>query len=278
VPGGHSNKYPACLNTRSLWATLEAFTLADLYTMQTLFVNSQLVSDSFLFSYSLLASTEFIDCADKQLTEQFIKQTGIKPGKNVSISLSSHDIGGHLYGSYLIPNTNTLGRKLCVNLYVNHNWNPITIYWRSKSHRDYKLHEKDIDCNDIVFWFERLDTDLYLKQLFPKQKLPFKTDKLSFELEALRLNMDASLTLVRTPDSKKDTQEVIDEISQFINEFNEDSAMNDRKDGVVHNFHVVVEGEQIKLEMDLGSAGIEFYKGLLKKLSTMNCFSKVSIG
>jgi hypothetical protein len=86
------------------------------------------------------------------------------------------------------------------------------------------------------------------------------------------------LTLVRTPDSKKDTQEVIDEISQFINEFNEDSAMNDRKDGVVHNFHVVVEGEQIKLEMDLGSAGIEFYKRLLKKLSTMNCFSKVSIG
>jgi len=246
--------------------------------MQTLFVNSQIVSDSFLFMYSLLASKEFIECADKQLTEQFITQTGINPGKNVCFSLSNHYFGAPLYTVYRIPNSNLIGRKLCIKLYVNHNWNPVTIYWKSKTGRDYKLHDTAIDFNDIEFWFEHLEPDLYLKQLFPDQKLPFKTDDLSFDLEVLRLNIDTSLTLVKRTDCNTESQEIIADISSFINKFNENSEKNSRKYGVVHNFHVIGDGEQIKFEMDLGSAGIIFYKKLLKHISTMHCFSKVQVG
>lgn len=135
--------------------------------MATLFHDVRTCCDSLLFKYSLMASEEFINCADKQLTEQFVKITGIKPGKEVSMALTSLDSDVPIYSSYRLPNSNYYGRKLCLAIFIRHNWNPVTILWKSKSGRDYKLHDNDIDCNDIEFWFERLEPELYLKQLHP---------------------------------------------------------------------------------------------------------------
>ena len=150
--------------------------------MNTLFVDAKTVINSFLHSYSLVVSKEFIDCADQQLTKLFTHNTGIKPGKNVCVSISEQYVGAPIYTSYYIPDLNFFGRKLLLTLYINHNWNPITIYWKSKSGtKNYKLHDTDIDCNDIKFWFENLDTDLYIRQLYPEDKFPFKLKNLSYE-------------------------------------------------------------------------------------------------
>ena len=132
--------------------------------MKTLFFDTQTVIDSLMFVFSLKASEEFINCADKQLTEQFIGKTGIKPGEEACFSFAQHYIGAPIYSNYL-KEGNLIGRKLMIKLYVNHHWNPVTILWQSKTNRDYKLHDTNIDCNDIEFWFENLDKDLYLKQL-----------------------------------------------------------------------------------------------------------------
>lgn len=245
--------------------------------MQSLFVDSQLAIDSFLYRYSLQASKEFIECADKQLTEQFILQTGIKPGKNVCFSFSSHSLEVPIYGEYIIPGTNIGGRKLCINLYVNHNWNPVTIYWKSKSGKEYKLHEINIDSQDIEFWFESLNPGLYLKQLFPNQKLPFKTDNLSFILNVYRLNIDATMMLTKKSQTNQESQEIILQIYDFIDSFNIASEKKNRNQGVIHNYNAVVEGDKIRFEIDLGSASIQFYKKLLQKLSGMDCFQTVDI-
>jgi hypothetical protein len=132
--------------------------------MKTLFGDARTVVNSLKFMHSLNASEQFITCADNQLTAQFIEITGIKPSKDVCFSLSEHYIGAPIYTSYIKPN-NYVGRKLMIKLYVKHNWNPITIFWKSKTNRDYRLHDIEIDCSDIEFGFENLDKDLYLSQL-----------------------------------------------------------------------------------------------------------------
>ncbi|MFT3679998.1 MAG: hypothetical protein QM791_06975 [Ferruginibacter sp.] len=44
---------------------------------------------SFKRRFNVVVSEQFISCCDSQLTEIFIKKTGIRPGKNVSVSLSN---------------------------------------------------------------------------------------------------------------------------------------------------------------------------------------------
>lgn len=246
--------------------------------MSTLFVDAQTVVNSLKFVYSLEASIAFIKTADDQLTTLFIKETGIALGKNVCIAISEHEMGSPIYTTYR-KEDNYIGRKLMIKLFVNHNWNPITIFWKSKSGRDYKLHDTDIDADDIVFWFDKLDRDLYFKQLYPSVKLPFKTNDLSFELVLVRLNLECAITLKLKDDSYKDIDQTKSEIGEFINNYNLQSEKLDRKYGVVHNFkvHISAEGE-ITCELDLGSSGMHFLKKFLNFLSKLNRFEKVEIG
>lgn len=245
--------------------------------MVSLFHDTKTCCDSLFFVYSLVASKQFIDCADKQLTEQFIRATGLKPGKNVSIAFTNQTTGAPIYSQYQIPNSNMLGRKLSVSIYINHNWNPVTIYWKSKIGRDYKLHDNDIECSDIEFWFEHLDTDLYIQQLFPHQKIPFQTDNLTFELEVVRLKLDATLTLTKSANCALSTREVAYKIDNFIARFNEISEKQNRKHGVVHHWKTSESDIQIRYDIDLGSAGILFYKHLFDQISKLNCISKILI-
>ena len=166
-----------------------------------------------------------------------------------------------------------------IKLFVNHNWNPLTIFWKSKSGRDYKLNDTEIDANDIVFWFDKLERDLYFKQLYPSVKLPFKTNDLSFELVLVRLNLECAISLKLKEDSYQDIEQTKSEIGEFINDYNLQSEKLDRKYGVVHNFKVLIAAEgEITCELDLGSAGMHFLKKFLTFLSKLNRFDKVEIG
>lgn len=244
--------------------------------MSTLFFDTQIVVDQLMYVYSLAASREFIDCADTQLTDQFIKQTGIQPGKNACISISTHATGTPLYTDYQIPGSNLIGRKLLFNLYINHHWNPVTIFWKSKSGRDYKLHDTAIDTSDIVFWFESLNTELYVQQLYPGQQLPFAIKGLPFELVVTRLNLDCTLLLTITEDHIGNISSIEKQVHTFIDRYNQQSEKSG-KDGFVHNSSSTIKGNIIHYEIDLGSVGVVFFKKLLKELAKMNAFTKVVI-
>jgi hypothetical protein len=229
-------------------------------------------------NYGILASKQFIDCADAQLTEIFIKQTGIKPNKHVCFSVSEHYVGAPIYTTYIVPNTNLIGRKLQITLYVNHNWNPVTIYWKSKIGRDYELNDTNIDGDDIEFWFERLDVDLYRKQLYPNDKLPFKLKDLTFELEVVRLNLDCTIAMTLKAGFTADMPAISKQVQEFIAQYNEQSEKKQRRDGVIHNIKTTIESEdRFVNEVDVGSVGILFFKKLLVHLSKMKTFSKIVI-
>jgi hypothetical protein len=246
--------------------------------MKTLFYDTLTTVKSLMFVYSLKASEEFIDCADKQLTAQFIKETGVKPGKNACMSISNHYIGAPIYLEYIIPGDKYVRRKLMIKLFINNNWIPIVIFWRSRNgEKDYKLHDTDIDCDDIKFWFENLDIVLIRQLMFPNVKLPFKLKDLSYELVVTRINMDCTLILQLKTESISDAENIIDQIDQFIAAFNQKSEKKDRIHGVIHNWKPRIEGDKLIYDIDLGSTGPYFFKKLLPHLSQLNYFMRVEL-
>jgi hypothetical protein len=163
-----------------------------------------------------------------------------------------------------------------LNLYINHNWNPVTIYWKSKTGKDYKLHDTAIDSNDIVFWFETLNTELYVQQLYPGQQLPFTIKGLPFELVVTRINMDCTLLLTVKEDHAGNILSIEKQVHTFIDKYNQQSEKSG-KDGVIHNSSSAVAGNVIHYEIDLGSVGVGFFKKLLQQLAKMDAFTKVVI-
>lgn len=234
--------------------------------MATLFVNTPLTAEQFEIRYGLKASAAFIDCADRQLTQFFVSVTGIKPGKHVCISLPwPEDFFYHKGTVSRIP--------MCI--YINHNWNQVTMLWKAKSGRIYTPEDTAIDCTDLEFWFEGLDPLLYHKQLYPNDTLPFKLKELSYELVVSRLNMDCSLDLYLKKEWVGSSTEIISQIDDFISAFNRKAEA--RKTSVVHNWKRSAEGEKIVYEIDTGFAGPGLLRKLLPFLSKQDYYEKVVI-
>jgi hypothetical protein len=237
--------------------------------MYTLFFDISIVIDQFKRTFNVPVSEQFVRCADTQLTELFTRISGLRAGKNLSFSITTDDNDLH----YIKDNVS----KIDLKLYVNHNWNPIKITWKSKSGRIYNYDDTDIDCADIEFSFEGLDIALYQKQMYPKDPLPFKLKGLSYELVVERLNVNSTINMELRKDAAIDTDSVIRQIADFINDYNTKSEKKDRKYGVVHNAKFSFENGQIKCDIDFGSAGVSFLKKLLQAISEMNHFAKVVI-
>lgn len=235
---------------------------------KSLFPEIQAYCGRFKGHHNLNISIEFVTCANIQLTIYFERLTGIiVNAKTVSITTILDD-SQFFYHKGAVS-------KLASCLYVNHNWNYITIAWRSKSDRIYELDDTDIDCEDIEFWFEGMDPLLYHKQLYPKVELPFQLKNLTYGLKVERLNMDmtVAVTLKKDTDAKETENKVFD----FINQYNKKSEAKNREDGVIHNAHSKIEGNQIIFDIDTGFTGVVFLKKLLKYLSKLNAFDKVEI-
>ena len=236
--------------------------------MPTLFFNTQILVYDFQNRYQKTVSIEFANCADIQLTTLFELTTGLKINKQISIAT-------RLEWEFFIETGEV--SKIAFYIYVNHNWNPVTILWKSKSGRIYEIHDTDIDCNDIEFWFEELDVALIHRQMFPGDKLPFKIKDLSCELVVTRINMDCTIELLLKDDKVPDVENIITQIDTFIAGFNEKSEKKDRKYGVIHNWKTAIENNKLIYDIDLGSTGPLFFKKLLPELSQLNYFTRVEI-
>ncbi|MEJ7672767.1 MAG: hypothetical protein WKF59_08645 [Chitinophagaceae bacterium] len=93
----------------------------------------------------------------------------------------------------------------------------------------------------LEFWFEKLETELYYKQLYPNDKFPFKLDNLTYELVLTRLNLDC--TIILTSVKKMLSQNIpslINQIDEFIKHFNEKSEAKERRDGVIHISNILL--------------------------------------
>jgi hypothetical protein len=124
----------------------------------TLFSYPELIIRRFKDDFNLDVSSEFLSCADNQLTPIFFKHTGLKFGKNLCLSFAS---------KWESPYDKGETSKLLLYLFVNHNWNKLPIVWKTKSGKIIDVSDTSIDCNDIVFDFENLEVDLYKSQMLP---------------------------------------------------------------------------------------------------------------
>ena len=237
--------------------------------MVTLFYDPAFVVNHANRNLELDFSLEFATCMDNQLTIYFISKTGINPGKEVAAILPLiNDLFEFEEGAI---------SKFNAKIYINHNTNPIYVYWKSKSDRIYKTDDRDVDCNDIEFWFEGLDPLLYHKQLYPKTTLSFKIKDLSYELIINRLNINGEILLVVNEENTNVISSINGQVTTWINDFNSKSMKMDRKYGVVHNFKTVTDENKITISIDFGSAGVIFLKKLLQFLSKLNVLTKVEI-
>lgn len=221
----------------------------------------------FYREYGIAISKAFMQCFDQQLRVEFETKTGLKIGKQVCMSMG---------GVWDIAYKKGEVSEFMQSIYINHNWNPVKIIWKSHSGRIYGLDDEDIDCNDIEFHFEHLDTLLYHRQLYPKAELPFRLKDLTYELVVLRLNRDCTIDM--TLREHCDPKSLRDQIDNFINAFNEKSIKKGCKDGVVNNSKRTIENNHLIYDIDTGSGGFIFEKKLLLFLSKLDSFEKVEVG
>lgn len=236
--------------------------------MSTLFVNTTTLAFDFKNRYNKMISIEFANCADVQLTRLFELKTAIKINKQISIATRPE-------WDFFVEIGNV--SKVALSIYVNHNWNDVTVLWKSKSGLIYQLEDSDIDCDDIEFWFEELDVALIHRQMYPNVKLPFKLKDLSYELVVTRINMDCTMEMQLKKDNLNEAESVNNKIDAFIAAFNEKSEKKDRVNGVIHQWKSTINGDKIVYDIDLGSTGPYFFKKLLPYLSLLNCFTEVEL-
>lgn len=132
----------------------------------------------FMMFYKIELTEEFINCADNQLTLLFEQLTGIKTIWPIRLSWSSERELGYEKG---------IVSKISAQLSLKYGFNQVAIKWKSNSGRIYLLHDTDIDCNDIKFWFEGLDPALC--QHYWKPKWTLITFKDNY-IEALKKKSD----------------------------------------------------------------------------------------
>lgn len=233
--------------------------------MATLFYNTP-AGVSYLKGIGFEASSEFVECADKQLTSFFVKMTNIRPGTNICIS---GDRNNFYYTKDRIS-------EMPLLIYIRDITFPVKMRWQSKSGRIYMGTDTDIDCADLEFWFEGIDTAAYIKHAFPKNPLPFKLEGLTYALEVEGVSLDCSIDLILKKEEGQG-EKLIPLIDQFIGDFNTKSEQKDRKDGVVHNWKRRFEDGALIYDLDLGSTGPVFLKKLLLFVSKMQAFEKVRI-
>ncbi len=120
--------------------------------------------------FDLDVSSNFIECAFKKLTSAFIDQTGMGREKPLQAVLIWQKEDGVTYQKGTIS-------KLSSHISLKYGKLPVFICWQSKSGHIYELHEENIDCSNLEFWFEGLEVEKCKHLMFPKWTLiTFKED------------------------------------------------------------------------------------------------------
>ena len=107
------------------------------------FFTTEFIINSYKTSVSLNLSEAFIECADKQLINDFTAKTGIKINKNIGLNHS----GRHRF-TFVSGLISSMTCDIVINNYANY----VTVNWKSKTNKYNTPSDAIIDCNDIEFW------------------------------------------------------------------------------------------------------------------------------
>jgi hypothetical protein len=235
----------------------------------SLLANIPLIISHFKREFGLTISAEFIACADMQLTSIFTNKTNIKFSNKVAGS--SGDKTDFVFEEGKIS-------RMSLYIFVNHNWNPVYILWKSHSGKIYRLDDTEIDCSDIEFWFEELDVELFRKQLYPKGGPSFKMKGLSFELICESGISRDSVFKCKVLENALTAFDTIPELAdQFLKSHQEKSQKKQDGEGTISWWNWEKESPYLICNMDLGAANNSFIKKFLKHLSGMGVFESVEI-
>lgn len=229
------------------------------------------------------ASYSFLKCADDQLSAQFYKATGLKSNKNLCLIVPSKTVHQFVDNNWIeVPNEILevgITSKLKMGLWVATENSDVTIAWQSKSGRIYKMSDTDIDCTDIQFSFEKLETEKYIAQFYPEgQKLPFVLKNLPYELEVVRLNVDCTISITVEQGFENNRETIITALRDFTTKFNDASEKKSDDGEIVKNYLGRTEGDNmIAFEVDMSIAGFDYFKKLLKFIAKTAGISKVQI-
>lgn len=219
--------------------------------------------------YNMDYNPLFFECANKSISDFFELRTGIKVNRHIKIT--------ELMPNYEKGTTSKLGVHLSI---MASQQKTIQLCWKSKSGRIYDLADQDIDCNDLEFWLEGLQPEIYLKELYyysSAPALPFQLKDLSYKLTVRQIMTDCEMAITLKNEAVKNAEELLNGIYNFINDYNKASEKKDRKAGVIHNANGSFSNNQMILKIDIGSVGPTFFKKLFKYFSSLNAFEEVVV-
>lgn len=219
---------------------------------------------------NLTISYEFLTCADQQLTSIFEKITGIRCNSRTGFAPDYLDEFKYTPGAISIMSMRT---------YINHNWNPGTIAWKSKSGRIYKIDDVDIECNDIIFWFDAINVPLIRKQMYPARKpFSFRLPKLSYELVAHSgVLKEVVFDFTVSKPSLSQIPSIPALIDPYFDEHQRHMEQTAAEEGTLGQWSWEINDDHLNLSIDLGATDDRFLKKFLIYLSSLNLFTRVEI-
>lgn len=110
--------------------------------------------------FNVTASQNFINCGNKQLSQFFEETIGVGPAWPTQLHWDN-------YSGFVFNYEKGETSKLSAMLSIKNGRFDIFIFWKSKSGRIYDMADEDIDCDDLIFWFEGLDKETYWATVKP---------------------------------------------------------------------------------------------------------------
>jgi hypothetical protein len=225
--------------------------------------------------YELSMSASFACCANVQLSEIFIKLTGLKPAKNIALAydpMAPTDFTPDKL--YVKDEISGIVLSIAIRAYVFR----VFVMWDSVSGKQYDIADADIPCEDIRFWFYKLEPLAYRRHLEKEERLPFKSDGFGFVLKVSEIGVNATFELQVRETKPENVSEMINSIDGFLEKFQIPAK---RKEDVLclHNWRHEWKPDEaiIEYSIDTGLTGYFFYEAFLKHLSTMQSFESVTI-
>jgi hypothetical protein len=216
-------------------------------------------------------SKSFLRCADKQLTDFFVLNTGLNITEKISLHFwpnhSMHQVSNNdeidrsnimTYPSYIKDNISSVKARIFINSGLE--INEVNVKWKSLSGEVYSP-SNDVKCNDLKFWIERFESENYKKQFFKEGKLPFELTKKGYTLKVQ--NIDTHTTIIIEASNSAGFDYIISQLYNLIDKHNNKSEKIQRKIGIIHNINIEIDENKINLKIDLGSVGSIFIRKIL---------------
>lgn len=211
-------------------------------------------------SEGVFFSKKFCEYFSDNFENIFVKGTGIKPSYKVTLAGFKQRNERPMYEEGEVSRLNVV-IWVMPSTYFN-----ISFCWQSKSEKIVHTTDEDFNEEDLDCWLEGVDPVALWKAVATEQKEhPFHIKELPYDLKVLGFGTEMTVIIDTRDDSGIDN--IAEQLSSAIYEYNDKSEQKDRKDGLVHNHRTNVADNKIELRIDTGSAGVLIIKKLLKILA-----------